>query len=59
MNDDIRKKIRQSRLRQWEISAKLGVCEYTLIRWLRDELSDEKRKRILEAIDELISERGA
>lgn len=59
MNEDVRNRIRKERLLQWEVAAKIGVCEYTLVRWLRCELSDEKRKRILAAIDALVKEREA
>lgn len=53
MNDAIRQKIRASRIRQYEVAAKIGVSEYTLIRWLRRELTQEQTDKILRAIDEL------
>ena len=53
MNDAIRQKIRASRIRQYEVAAKIGVSEYTLIRWLRRELTQEQTDKILHAIDEL------
>lgn len=53
MNDAIRQKIRASRIRQYEVAAKIGVSEYTLIRWLRRELAQEQTDKILHAIDEL------
>lgn len=60
MNDAIRQKIRASRIRQYEVAAKIGVSEYTLIRWLRRELTQEQTDKILHAIDELkVGEMGA
>lgn len=53
MNDAIRQKIRSNRIRQYEVAAKIGVSEYTLIRWLRRELTQEQTDKILHAIDEL------
>lgn len=53
MNDDVRKAIRISGFRHWQVAAQLGICENTLVRWLRDELSEERRNAIYRAIDSL------
>lgn len=50
MNDEIKRKIRQNRLMQYEIAAKIGISEYTLCRWFRKELTNEQRTQILDAI---------
>lgn len=52
-NADIRTAIRESSLCQYQVAAKIGVSEFTFIRWMRNELSDERKQRILAAIKEL------
>lgn len=37
-------------VRQYEVARALGVSEYTLSRWLRTELSPERKETILETI---------
>ena len=57
-NNDIRLVIEKSRLHHYELAHALGVSESTLIRWLRFELPEEKKKLVLSAVDRLLSERG-
>ena len=52
-NLDIRNKIRECRLRHYEVAAQIGISETTFCVWLRHELTDERKKRVLEAIDQL------
>lgn len=52
-NSDIRKAIKEARLLQWEIASQMGVSEYTLCKWLRKELTDEQRQRVVSAIETL------
>mgnify|MGYP003321516577 CR=1 FL=1 len=53
-NLDIRIKIKENRLCHYEVAAKIGISEYTLCRWLRTELSEDKRNAILQAITDII-----
>ena len=50
MNQDIRAIIRRADVKQWEVAKALGISEATFIRWLRGELSEEKRTMIIKAI---------
>ena len=50
-NNDIRNEARNKGVALWQVALALGVCETTLLRWLRVELPQEKGSRILEAID--------
>lgn len=52
-NADIRTAIKESSLCQYQVAEKIGVSEFTFIRWMRNELSDERKQRILTAIKEL------
>lgn len=53
VNQDIKDKIKQSNLYQYQIADQMGIAETTLVRWLRYELTEEKRKMIEIAINEL------
>lgn len=55
-NEDIRRAISEKRLFNYEVAEKLGVSEFTFARWLRYELSEEKKELVLNAINELASE---
>lgn len=49
-NQTIRKAARSAGIPLWKIAVRLGVCEQTLIRWLRVPLDGEKEREIMEAI---------
>lgn len=53
-NAEIRELIRKKRLRHYEIAKALGVNEFTFSRWLRNELPDEKKRKIIEAIEQIM-----
>lgn len=53
MNDEIKKKIRKSRIHQYEIAAKIGISEYSLCRWFRNPLTAEQEQKILTAIADI------
>ncbi len=55
-NEDIRRAISEKRLFNYEVAEKLGVSEFTFARWLRYELSEEKKELVINAINELASE---
>ena len=50
-SNEIRAKIKQAGVFQYNIADALGVSEMTLIRWLRKPLSEEKETQILSAIE--------
>ena len=53
MNQEIKNMIKEAGLHQWQIAEACGVSEWTFVRWLRHELSEERRKLVLKAIEEL------
>ncbi|WNF89835.1 hypothetical protein [Vagococcus fluvialis] len=53
-NQEIRNLISGKRLRNWEVANAAGIADTTLSVWLRTELSDERKERVLKAIEELI-----
>ena len=52
-NKDLRKKIKESNLTHWRIAKCLGISEFTLSRWFREELTAEKKELIEKAIETL------
>lgn len=53
MNQDIKTTIKAAGLHQWQIAKACGVNESTFVRWLRDELTEERRSMILKAVNDL------
>lgn len=49
-NMEIRKSIEKKRMRYYELAAALGVNPCTLSRWLTKELSEDRKKKIMDAI---------
>ena len=59
-NLNIKQAIKESRIMQYEIAAKIGISEYTLCKWFRKELTAEQQEKILAAITEIkAGENGA
>ena len=56
---NIKKKIRNSGIRQWELAEALSIGETTLVRWLRrpEKLDDETINKINLAIGRLLNEK--
>lgn len=54
-NEDLRQEIKKSRLYHHEIAKAAGIDPCTLSRWLRYELTPQRREKIKAAIDALIS----
>ena len=50
MNKDIKQAIKAAGLKQWQVADRCGVSEFTFVRWLRHELTEEQRERIMNAI---------
>lgn len=53
LNSDIRAAIKRHNLRQYQVAEKIGVSEFTFVRWLRKELPEERKQIIFAAIEEL------
>lgn len=55
-NAELRAELRAANIPFWAIAEKLGVCENTIIRRMRTELSNEHKQAIKQAIAELKAE---
>ena len=53
MNQEIKQAIKEAGLKQWQVAEACGISEFALVRWLRYELTEEKRVRIYDAIKRL------
>ena len=51
MNEDIKQMIKSKGLRQWQVALQYGLSEGNFTKLLRYELSNEKRQRVLDAIE--------
>lgn len=52
-NREIRAAILLKGLKHWEVAEHLGIQESALSRMLRRELSEDEKKKLLKAIDEM------
>lgn len=55
-NKEIRNLIEGNNLRYWWVALHMGICEVTFTRWLRTEMSKERKAKTIKAINELIAE---
>lgn len=51
-NQEVREALQNKGMKQWELADLLGVSEFTLTRWLRKELTEDKKEQLLKAINE-------
>ena len=58
-NIEIRKAMMRADIRQWELAEAIGVSEVTICRWLRTELSDDKKDALLDVIKRMEEENNA
>lgn len=52
-NAEIKNKLKETKIFQWQLADKLKISEMSLVRKLRYELSEEEKQKILVAINEL------
>ena len=52
-NSELRAKIETAELKQWAVANRIGISESTLCKWLRVELSPERRAKVEAAINAL------
>ena len=52
-NQEIRKIIEESGLKKYQIANEIGITVYTFSHWLQTDLSEERKTRILKAIEKL------
>lgn len=58
-NLDIRTKLKEANIKQWELADQLGIAEMTLVRKLRYELPEEEKQKIFSIIEELATAKNS
>ncbi len=56
-NLDIKKKLKEKGIYQYELADAMGISEFTLVKRLRKELSPEEKEQIIVIINEITKER--
>ena len=56
-NKEIREAIESAGLKYWEVAERIGIDSCNFSKWLRRELTGERRQRTLNAIEELKKEK--
>lgn len=49
-NQEIRNELKDKGMKQWQLAEALEISEFTLTRWFRKEISDSRKKKILDVI---------
>lgn len=57
-NEILKNKIKNKKIKLWEVAQKLGLCDSNFSRLLRYELSKEQKEQIEKAIRELEAEKN-
>lgn len=56
-NEAIKTRLRVENIPRWMIAEELNVCEMTIIRWLRTDLTEEQYNKIDSAITKIANNR--
>jgi len=59
VNLQVRERFKQANVYLYEAADAMSISEPTLVRWLRKELEDEKKMRVLEAIETVKAKKEA
>lgn len=57
-NLEIRTKLKEKNVFQWQVAKRMSISEMTLVRKLREELSEEEKQKILSVIEEIAVEKN-
>jgi hypothetical protein len=52
-NKEIKDLLKEEHIYMWQVAKKLNIHETTFIRWFRDELSEERKRVVLSAVEEI------
>lgn len=55
-NLEIRRKLKEKKVFQWQVAKRMNISEMTLVRKLREELTEEEKQKILSVIEEIAVE---
>lgn len=55
-NNEIRNSITSNLLKYWQVADKVGISASQFSVWLRTELNEDRKQRVITAIEQLIEE---
>lgn len=58
-NAELKQEIRDNGFTLWQVAEQIGICEMSLVRWLRSERDTRNQPKIIKAFEELKAEREA
>lgn len=58
-NEEIKNKLKEAKIFQWQLADKLAISEMSLVRKLRYELPEEEKQKIFSIIDELATAKNS
>ena len=56
-NKEIRRIIFENNLRHYAVAEAMNISEFTFCKWMRSELTEERREMVMQAINKLISQK--
>lgn len=51
INLEVNQAIEKAKIKKWQVASCLGVADTTFSRWLRSEMTAEKKRSVLEAVE--------
>ena len=52
-NKELECLMKQENIYKWQVAKKIGIHETSFIRWFREELSEERKQKVMLAIEEI------
>ncbi len=53
MNEEIKEYINRQHVYNWQIAKELGIHESVFSRWFREELTEEQKSKIIDAVERI------
>lgn len=53
VNTEIRKMLKDKNIKQYQLAQMMGITEFTLSRLMRSEMSEDKKNKIIELLDQI------
>lgn len=57
-NLEVRRKLKEKNVFQWQVAKSMGISEMTLVRKLREELTEAEKQKIFSVIEEIAVEKN-
>lgn len=57
-NLEVRRRLKEKNVFQWQVAKSMGISEMTLVRKLREELTEAEKQKIFSVIDKIAVEKN-